>query len=90
MLSYVDILGMCDFSEEEIRAISRHAHLSGMQAIGLAETLLHRRGGAAVIRQMIVDDIAAADATHNRFEAGRLRYLLERFTEAHPESQDAG
>jgi hypothetical protein len=52
-------------------------------AAALASYLLHRQGGAAKIRDMIVDDLRAALKRHDREHAKELFMALRHFVSEH-------
>ena len=45
MLTYEDCLGLCDLSEDEIRAIAEHEHLAEIAALELGQYLIHAPDG---------------------------------------------
>ena len=87
MLTYLDCLGMCDFSQDEINAIAHHEHISGMQAIALAEGLIHRRDGAVKLEQLLLDELAEAIREGDDRRALSMELLLQRFRHQHAASQ---
>lgn len=90
MLTYQDCLGMCDFSQDEINAIAHHEHISGMQAIGLAENLIHRRGGVVEIEQLLLDELETSIRRGDSEQVAALERVLMRFRNTHPDSIDLG
>ena len=80
MLTFEDCLGLCELSEEDIRAIAEHEGLTELAALELGNYLVHRPGGEACIRAMIVDDIAAADPRRRL----ALKLVLRNFVLQHP------
>lgn len=89
MLTYLDCLGLCDLTEDEIKAIAEHEHLPRLAALELGQWLVHCADGAPCIKRMIVDDIAAAEAQGNKLHALKLKLVLKHFCETHPEAQSA-
>jgi uncharacterized phosphosugar-binding protein len=77
---------MCDFTEGEISSIAQHEHISDMAAILLGEELIHRRGGALLIQQMILDDILKAREAHDSKQTERWCNVLEHFVATHPDN----
>jgi hypothetical protein len=65
--------------EAEVAAIAEHEHTSEMIAAALAQYLLKEPGGPERIRNMIVDDIHAALARHDKAHAGELLSTLRHF-----------
>ncbi|MEM9684989.1 MAG: hypothetical protein AAF942_17080, partial [Pseudomonadota bacterium] len=60
MLTLKDVIGLCDLTEDEVRAIAEHEHLPDVVAAELGNYLVHSEGGIPHIKRMIVDDIEAA------------------------------
>ena len=87
MLTYLDCLGMCDFSQEEINAIAHHEHISGMQAIALAERLIHRRDGAVKLERLLLDELAEAIREGDDQRALSMELLLQRFRHQHASAE---
>jgi hypothetical protein len=78
-----DIIGMSGLDEDEIAAIAEHEHLPDVIAAALADYLLHQHRGAAVIRNMIKDDIRAAFDQQDTVKASLLFNVLHRFVADH-------
>ena len=57
MISLVDCVALSGLSEEEIRAIAEHEHVSEAVACGLAQYLSQAKSGEGRMRDMIIDDI---------------------------------
>ena len=85
MLTFKDCLALCDLSEEEVKAIAEHEHIPQLAAMELGNYLVRTPDGVPMIRKMIVDDIAAADARGDTVHALKLRYVLYRFAITHPD-----
>ena len=62
MISLVDCVALSGLSEEEIRAIAEHEHVSEAVACGLAQYLSQAKSGEGRMRDMIIDDIRSARA----------------------------
>jgi hypothetical protein len=75
---------MCGLDPEEIAAIAEHEHVPEIAAAALASYLLHRSGGEAEIRQMLVDDIRTALADNRLQHATELLMALRHFMNDHP------
>lgn len=85
MISLEDCIAMSGLSEEEILAIAEHEHVPETVACGLAQYLTQSKGGYAVVRDMIVDDIRAAQSEGRRDHVQELLHVLHHFLRAHPE-----
>jgi hypothetical protein len=80
MLTFEDCLGLCELTEDEVRAIAEHERLTEVAALELGDYLMHAPDGEQCIRAMILDDIAAAP----RARALALRLVLRNFVLQHP------
>ena len=78
-----DCIALCGLDEDEVGAIGEHEHMSDVAAAALAHYLLHQEGGAAAIRNMIVDDLSAALKHHDRRHADELFIALRHFVSEH-------
>jgi hypothetical protein len=78
-----DCIALCGLDEAEVAAIAEHEHTSDVAAAALADYLLHQQDGAAKIRDMIVDDLRAALARHDRAHANELFAALRHFVAEH-------
>jgi hypothetical protein len=83
MLTWEDCVGLCDLSEDEIRAIAKHEHIPLMAAVELGHYLVRTRHGAPRISRMIIDDIKAARAAGDDLEELKLKAVLRHFIEQH-------
>ena len=84
MISYEDCAAMCGLDLDEIAAIAEHEHVPELAAAALGNYLLHKAGGEAEIRRMLVDDIRSA-LTQNRLDhATELLMALRHFVGEHP------
>lgn len=86
MLTYEDCLAMSDLTEEEVDAIAEHEHCHEMMALELGHYLVHTTDGTPRIRRMILDDIAMAQARNDVNRVARLKLVLQRFCDKHPEA----
>ncbi len=84
MLTYEDCLGLCELSEDEIRAIAEHEHIPAIVAAELGNYLVHSADGVPMIRRMIIDDILNAGARGDFRRAAELRMVLRHFVATHP------
>jgi hypothetical protein len=80
MLTLEDCLGLCELTEDEVRAIAEHEHIPEMAAVELGNYLVHCPDGDLCIKRMILDDIAAAP----RERALALKLVLRNFIAQHP------
>ena len=85
MLTLQDCLGLCDLTEGEVDAIAEHEHLPEIIAAELGNHLMLTPDGQQRIKQIILDDIAAAAARGDRPHALGLKEVLKAFCKAHPE-----
>jgi len=83
MLTWEDCLGMCELTEEEVRAIAVHEHIPLMAAAELGSYLVHTAHGVPRISRMILDEIRAAGARGDTVEAAKLKSVLRQFVETH-------
>ena len=85
MISLEDCIALSGLTEEEILAIAEHEHLSEAVACGLAQYLDDNPGGHVRVRDMIVEDIRAAQAQGDRDHVRSLLHVLHHFLRQHPE-----
>jgi hypothetical protein len=88
MLTYEECRDMCELSDEEIEAIAEHEHMDPMLAIALGQYLVSHHGEQR-IKEIILDDIQAAENRGNQGRAKVLRKVLAHFLAAHPECDQA-
>lgn len=86
MISIEDCIGLCGLDPDEIGAIAEHEHVPDICAAALGQYLLKSEHGAEAIRDMIVDDIRAAERRGDRAHARDLLHTLQQFLTAHPEA----
>jgi hypothetical protein len=86
MLALEDCIAFCGLTEEEVRALAEHEHVPEIVACSLATYLLHQEHGADRIRDMIVEDVKAAQARGDRDHVRTLLHVLHHFLRAHPEA----
>ena len=84
MITFEDCLGFCELSEDEIDAIAEHEHLTETVALEMGSYIIRAPDGELRIRQIIVDNINAAQACGDLVRAARLKQTLRRFIEQHP------
>ena len=83
MLTFEDCLGLCELSEEEIRAIAEHEHLPQIVALELGQYLMRGPDGELLVSHMFIDDIRAAERRGDLLHAARLKRGLRHFIEQH-------
>ncbi len=84
MLTYEDCVGLCELTEEEIRAISEHEHIPEIVAAELGAYLVRTSEGESRIRRIILDDIRDAEAREDLKRVFELKAVLHHFLEQHP------
>ena len=84
MISYEDCAAMCGLDRDEIAAIAEHEHVPELAAAALGNYLLHKAGGEAEIRRMLVDDIRASLIDNRLEHATELLMALRHFLCDHP------
>jgi hypothetical protein len=87
MIALEDCIALCGLTEEEVLAIAEHECLPEIVACALAEYLLHQEHVPVRIRDMIVDDVRAAQARGDRERVRTLLHVLHHFLKAHPDAQ---
>jgi hypothetical protein len=90
VLTFEDCLGLCELSEEEIRAIAEHEHVPDIVALELGTYLLRGRDGDLLVSHMLIDDIQAAAGRGDVMRAARLKKALRRFIHEHLARRDPG
>jgi hypothetical protein len=86
MITLEDCIAFCGLNEEEVLAIAEHEHMPEAAACALAAYLLNEAHGPAKIRDMIVDDVRAAQARGDRGHVQALLHVLHHFLRAHPQA----
>jgi hypothetical protein len=87
MIALEDCIALCGLSEEEVLAIAEHEHVPEIVACALGEYLLHQEHGPVRIRDMIIDDVRAAQARGDRERVRTLLHVLHQFLKTHPDAQ---
>jgi hypothetical protein len=85
MITLEDCVAFCGLSEEEVLAIAEHEHLPEMAAAALGAYLAHQEHGLEKVRDMISDDIRAAQARGDREHVLVLLHVLHHFLRSHPD-----
>jgi hypothetical protein len=86
MITLEDCIAFCGLTEEEVLAIAEHEHMPEAAACALAEYLLNQEHGPERIRDMIVDDVRAAQVRGDREHVRTLLHVLHHFLKSHPEA----
>ena len=89
MITFEDCLAFCELSEDEIDAIAEHEHLTETVALEMGSLVVRAPDGEFRIRQIIIDDIEAAQARGDLAHAAHLKHTLRRFIEQHPACRSA-
>lgn len=87
MICLEDCIALCGLTEEQVLAIAEHEHVPEIAAAAMAQYLLNRAHGPERIRDMIVDDVRAAQARGDRQHVQTLLHVLHHFLKSHPEAQ---
>jgi hypothetical protein len=90
VLTFEDCLGLCELSEEEVRAIAEHEHLPEIVALELGNYLMRGPDGELLVSHMFIDDIRAAKRRGNLAHAARLKGALRHFIEEHLGKRSTG
>lgn len=86
MISLEDCIALCGLTEEQILAIAEHEQLPEIEAAAFAQYLLRGRQGTRLIRDMILDDIRAAQLQGDRPRILSLLHVLHHYLRQHPEA----
>ena len=86
MLTIEDMVAFSGLSRDEVLAIAEHEHMPEAAACALAEYLMQQEHGPERVREMIVDDIRAAQERGDKEHVRTLLHVLHHFVRAHPES----
>ncbi len=86
MISLEDCIAFSGLTEEEVLAIAEHEHVPEIVATALAQYLLQRNHGLERVRDMIVDDIRAAQQRDDAPHVRTLLHVLHHFLKVHPEA----
>ena len=89
MIRLEDCIAFCGLTEEEVLALAEHEHIPEVAACALAQSLLKQEHGAERVRDMIVDDVRAAQARGDREHVRTLLHVLHHFLKSHPEALPA-
>jgi hypothetical protein len=87
MITLEDCVAFCGLTEEEVLAIAEHEHMPEIAAAAFADYLTNQEHGTEKIRDMIVDDIRAAQARNDKEHVVTLLHVLHHFLKTHPEAR---
>ena len=90
MLTYQDCVGLCEPSEDEIRAIAEHEHLPELVALELGQYLVQSAEGQHRIHRMILDDLKVAETAGHSEDVLRLKATIKHFIDTHPDNPRSG
>ena len=85
MISLDDCIALSGLTEEQVLAIAEHEHLPEIAATALAQYLVHEQHGLEKIRDMIVDDMRAAQERGDQQHVLTLLHVLHHFLKSYPE-----
>lgn len=88
MLTYEDCVALSDLSPEELTIIAHHEHLPDIIAVEKGHTILSKEWGNPALRQMVLDELAAAMQAGRHKSAVELMALLRECCEKHPGGVD--
>ncbi|MGI9478335.1 MAG: hypothetical protein ACR2PI_16655 [Hyphomicrobiaceae bacterium] len=86
MITLEDCISFSGLSEAEILAIAEHEHIPEAAAAALAQYHLSREHGTEVLRDMIVEDVRAAQGRGDKDHVQTLLHVLHHFLKDHPEA----
>jgi hypothetical protein len=81
-----DCIDFSGLTKEEVLAIAEQEHLPEIAGCAHAEYLLNQQHGPEKIRDMIIDDVRAAQARGDREHVRTLLHVLHHFLKTHPEA----
>jgi len=83
VLTFEDCLGLCELSEEEIRAIAEHEHIPEIVALEFGNYLMRGPGSELLVSHIVIDDIRKAEQRGDLVHAAQLKKCLRHFIEQH-------
>jgi len=86
MIALEDCIALCGLTDEEVLAVAEHEHVPEIAAAALAHYLLSCSQGPQLIRDMIIEDVQAAQARCDTAHMQSLLHVLHQFLRAHPEA----
>jgi hypothetical protein len=87
MISLEDCIALCGLTREEVLVIAEHEHIPEIAAAALAQYLLRKSKGESMIRDIIINDIRAAQARGDRDRVQMLLHVLHHYLRAHPHAR---
>lgn len=87
MICLEDCIALCGLTEEEVLAIAEHEHVPEIAAAALAQYLLKKPHGPERIRDIIIDDVRAAQAKGDHRHVQTLLHVLHHYLRSHPEAR---
>lgn len=85
MITLEDCIAFSGLTEEEVQAIAEHEHIPEIAATALANYLLSLERGTERVRDMIVEDIRAAQHRNDKVHVQILLHVLHHYLKTHPE-----
>jgi hypothetical protein len=86
MLTYEDCLGMTELTQAEVEAIAEHEHCPEIIALELGDYLVRSPEGRPRIRNMILEDLVAAERRGDLQRTAKLKLVLKNFCDRYPEA----
>lgn len=86
MLTREDCIAFSGLTEEEVGAIARHERIPEMAACALGEHLLDQPDGPTRIRDMIIDNVRAAQRAADQSSVQSSLHALHHFLRSHPDA----
>ena len=83
-LTFEDCIGLCDLTEQEVRAIAEHEQIPAMAAVELGGYLVQTPEGEQRIKAMIRDDIAEAAGNGDQLKTLALKSIIRDYILKHP------
>ncbi len=87
MISLEDCIALCGLTEEEVLAIAEHEHIPEIAAAALAQYLLNKPHGPERIRDLIVEDVRAAQTRGDQQRVQTLLHVLHHYLRSYPEAR---
>lgn len=88
MLSFQDCLDLAEVNEGEIEAIVKHNRIPPIVALELGHRLLQTSEGRVKLRDIITNDVLAAQARHKCGDCEKFSLTLSRYLAAYSECED--
>lgn len=88
MLTIEDCIGIANLDKDEVAQIAAHERLPFMTALEKGASFLDQPWGDAAIRQMVWDNLCAANKRHDATHTQELMVLFHATCERHPSPCD--